>query len=71
MPFLFVGSQLCTRTSFRRPLAVPPLSSANTFAKMFNTLTGFTYRGLSPHKFTPMPGVHKKMQGTRKAAPLI
>jgi len=26
---------------------------------MFNILTGFTYRGLSPHKFTPMPGVHK------------
>ena len=25
----------------------------------FETLTGFTYRGLAPHKFTPLPGVHK------------
>jgi len=24
--------------------------SANTFVKLFNTLTGFTNRGLSPHK---------------------
>jgi hypothetical protein len=22
----------------------------------------FPYRGLSPHKFTPMPGVHNGMQ---------
>jgi len=29
---------------------------------MFNILTGFTYRGLSPHKFTPVPGVHKQFQ---------
>jgi len=34
------------------------LPSASTFVNMFNTLTGFTYRGLTPHKFTPMPGVH-------------
>jgi hypothetical protein len=49
----------CLRhTSFRRSLTVPPpakldlrtCSSANTFVKMFNTLTEFTYRGLSPHK---------------------
>jgi len=25
---------------------------------MSHDITGFTYRGLSPHKFTPMPGVH-------------
>ncbi|WP_299981833.1 hypothetical protein, partial [Desulfobacula sp.] len=24
-------------------------------------LTGLTYRGLSPHKFTPVPGVHKAL----------
>jgi hypothetical protein len=30
----------------------------------FETLTGFTYRGLAPHKFTPMPGVHKSLQPT-------
>jgi hypothetical protein len=28
-----------------------------------NTLR-FSYRGLSPHKFTPMPGVHKTIQRT-------
>jgi hypothetical protein len=26
----------------------------------------FSYRGLSPHKFTPMPGVHNRLQATRK-----
>jgi hypothetical protein len=28
---------------------------------MSHDITGFRYRGLSPHKFTPMPGVHKKL----------
>jgi hypothetical protein len=32
------------------------LPSANTFVNVFNTLTGFTYRGLAPHKFTPPGG---------------
>jgi hypothetical protein len=31
---------------------------------MFLTLTGFRYRGLAPHKFTPMPGVHKPIHRT-------
>jgi ribosomal protein S18 acetylase RimI-like enzyme len=31
---------------------------------MLSTLTGFTYRGLSPHKFTPVPGVHNPLQRT-------
>ena len=29
-------------------------------------LTGFTYRGLAPHKFTPMPGVHKRVNRTAR-----
>ncbi|MFH0825236.1 MAG: hypothetical protein V2B18_20995, partial [Pseudomonadota bacterium] len=29
------------------------------------TLAGFTYRGLSPHEFTPMPGVHQTLKRTR------
>jgi hypothetical protein len=37
------------------------LLPAGVFIKMFNTLTGFSYRGLSPHKFTPMPYVHKRV----------
>jgi hypothetical protein len=28
---------------------------------MLYASTGFTYRGLSPHKFTPMPGVHNAL----------
>jgi hypothetical protein len=26
---------------------------------VIKSLTGFTYRGLAPHKLTPVPGVHK------------
>ena len=48
--------------SFNHRVTATPLPSANTFAKMFTILAGFTYRGLSPHKFTPMPGVHKSLQ---------
>jgi hypothetical protein len=33
------------------------------------TPAGFTYRGLSPHKFTPMPGVHNLVQGTARGMP--
>ena len=54
------GNALLSRRSFQRRR----LPSANTFVNMFNTLTGFTYRGLpclaiafgeggSPHEFTP------------------
>jgi len=48
--------------SFNHRVTATPLPSANTFAKMFTILAGFTYRGVSPHKFTPMPGVHKSLQ---------
>jgi hypothetical protein len=34
----------------RYQLGIFDLLSASTFVNMFNTLTGFTYRGLSPHK---------------------
>jgi len=47
---------------------------------MFNILTGFTYRGLGPHKpfglelraerFTPMPGVHNQIKRTETASRL-
>ena len=30
----------------------------------FHNVTWNTYRGLEPHEFTPMPGVHKTLQGT-------
>jgi len=38
---------------------VPPLFPSRSGSLNFETLTGFTYRGLAPHKFTPVQGVHK------------
>ena len=64
MLFLFVGSQLCAQASFRHRLTAMPLSSASILVSIFTILTGFTYRGLSPHKFTPMPGVHNALHLT-------
>ncbi len=37
------------------------LPFANTYVNVL-TLTGFMYRGLSPHKFTPVPGVRKSFE---------
>jgi len=62
MAFLFVGSQSCAPASFRRSVALPPLPSASTWATLL--ATGFTYRGLAPHQFAPMLGVHQRMQAT-------
>ena len=42
------------------------MPSASILVNMFNTLTGFTHRGLAPHKFAPMPGVHHALSADRK-----
>ena len=34
--------------------------------RSITTVPGFTYRGLAPHKITPMPGVHKIMHLTAR-----
>ena len=66
---LACGSPYASLQSFRPRLAATPLPSANTYVnKSKDLLTGFTYRGLTPHKFTPMPGVHKRMQSDRQTA---
>ena len=58
--------------SFGRPLAVPPLPSASIYVSVVTTVTWFTYRGLSPHKITPTPGVHQVLHRTAKsAAPIV
>jgi hypothetical protein len=64
---LACGSPYASLQPFRPFLTETPLPSANTFVNVLKTLTltGFTYRGLSPHKFTPMPGVHHRVQPTR------
>jgi hypothetical protein len=67
---LACGSPYASLQPFRPFLTETPLPSANTFVNMLNTLTGFTYRGLSPHKFTPMPGVHKALHWTAIPLPL-
>lgn len=57
MRFLFVGSHVCARASSRPPLAGQPLPSARSFIGPEGH-DRYSYRGLSPHEFTPLPGVH-------------
>jgi len=60
MRFLSVGSHLCAQASSRHPLAGLPLPSASSYYPRRGHR--YSYRGLSPHQFTPMPGVHKTLQ---------
>ena len=55
MRFLSVGSHLCAQASSRQSLAALPLPSASSCIAPEGT-TRYSYRGLSPHKSTPMPG---------------
>jgi hypothetical protein len=57
MRFLFVGSHLCARASFRPPLAALPLPSASSYHYRDVRQCRYSYRGLSLHQFMPMPGV--------------
>jgi hypothetical protein len=57
MRFLFIDPWLCTPASFPRILAATQLPSASTFY-----YHGSMYRGLKPHEFTPMPGVHNAFE---------
>ena len=64
MRFLSVGSHVCARASSRHPLAGLPLPSASSCFSPFGGHLRYSYRGLSPHQFMPMPGVHNSMQRT-------
>ncbi|MEW6585582.1 MAG: hypothetical protein AB1442_08215, partial [Nitrospirota bacterium] len=56
-----------TPASFRPFLTESPLPSARTFVSIhYYEHHRFSYRGLSPHKFTPMPGVHNLFQRSAK-----
>ena len=68
VPRIGSGAGLAHRFALRLPSDGPSrfrprirsgrlLPSASTCVSANMPLTGFTYRGLSPHKFTPMPGV--------------
>jgi hypothetical protein len=58
MQFVFLGSHLCARASFRQALADLPLPSASSYPDSI----GSSYRGLSPHKLMPMSGVHNSFK---------
>jgi len=64
MLLLFVGSQFCSPASFPRSVALPQLPSARTCHTLSGRIRRFTYRGLEPHEFAPMLGVHKSLHLT-------
>jgi hypothetical protein len=68
--FLSVGSHLCARASSRQPLAELPLPSASSCFRPLRGHLRYSYRGLSPHKFTPMPGVYTQASSRRRFASL-
>jgi len=67
MRFLSVGSRVCARTSSRQRLAAMPLPSASSCHRRERQCR-VSYRGLAPHQFMPMPGVHNALH--RTASPL-
>ncbi len=68
MRFVFLGSHVCARASSRQPLARLPLPSASSFIGPKGHYR-YSYRGLSPHQFMPMLGIHEALErGTRKLA---
>ena len=68
MLFLFVGFvSFALRLPSDGPSRFRPCLRL-VLVSMYIPLTGFRYRGLSPHKFTPMPGVHNGIHRTAGAA---
>ena len=61
MRFLSVGSHFCARASSRHPLVGLSLPSASRYIGPRGHYR-YSYRGLSPHQFMPMPGVHELLQ---------
>ena len=59
MRFLSVGSHVCVRASSRHPLTGLPLPSASSYRCPHRGHLRYSYRGLTPHQFMPMSGVHK------------
>ena len=63
MRFLFVDSPVCTRASFPRSLTVPQLPSASGDPFQHRKVRN-SHRGLTPHQFMPMSGVHNALKPT-------
>jgi len=62
MRFLSVGSHLCARASSRQALAGLPLPSASSYIRPHRGHFRYSCRGLPPHQFMPMSGVHKRVE---------
>ncbi len=69
MRFLSVDSQVCARASSGRVLAGAPLPSARGNAFHHRKVRN-SHRGLSPHQFMPMSGVHPPFNPTAASVPL-
>ena len=69
MTFLFVGSQFCAQASFPQSLTELQLPSASSYTRLNIKQARFSYRGLSPHKFMPMLGVHKCVKSDAAQSP--
>ena len=63
MRFLSVGSHVCARASFRQALTDLPLPSASSYIGPHRRYR-YSYRGLSPHQFMPISGVHITFEPT-------
>jgi len=70
-----VRSHVCAWASSRHPLAGLPLPSASSYAHPHRGLHRYSYRGLAPHQFMHMLGVHKAIKyapfGRRTLAPFM
>jgi len=62
MRLLFVRAHVCARASFGHPLAGLPWPPASSYIRPHRGLHRYSYRGLPPHQFMPMPGVHKALE---------
>ena len=72
MRFLFIISYVCHWASFRPLLAERPcLRLVLLLVSITMNTSRLSYRGLSPHKFTPVPGVNKLLSQTRNKRGLI
>ena len=61
-------ANLCAQASFRQFLTELPLPSASGYIGPKDGHFRYSHRGLSPHQFMPMSGVHTALQGTKGQA---
>lgn len=67
MQYLSVGSHVYPQAYSGQHLAMLPLPSASRYHRHYAQCR-YAYRGLSPHQFMPMLGVHQRVNGTHRFA---